>query len=96
MKLRYWELVSETISLVENRGAQYHKSSAHMQIIAVEMNEERSPRIIPNKAEDRETYRESVNERHMARHSQREAVLHEWAATENNMLDSAPCVFGLC
>lgn len=50
--------------------------------------------VIPNKAGDRETYRESVSERHMARHSQREAVLYEWAATENNMPDSAPvCVW---
>lgn len=47
-----------------------------------------SPRRIPNKAEDRA----SVCGRHMARHSQREAVLHKWPATGRNMPDSAPCV----
>lgn len=30
--------------------------------------------------------------RHTARHSQKEAVLHEWPATGRNMPDSAPCV----
>jgi len=43
-------------------------------------------------ATQRETGTHQDRERNMARHSQREGFLHEWASAKKNMLDGAWCV----